>query len=84
MSLWGTAKKPDDNEQEGEGVVGQDDDMPSSRTQPSRIREPDERDRLLPAQPRPLHRDGYLDPDDPAVSSSPLNLTLQQHTDNGD
>ncbi|KAK0864033.1 hypothetical protein LTR91_005170 [Friedmanniomyces endolithicus] len=72
MSLWGTAKKPDDNEQEGEGVVGQDDDMPSSRTQPSRIREPDERDRLLPAQPRPLHRDGYLDPDDPAVT--PYNL----------
>jgi len=76
MSLWGTAKKPDDNEQDIEGVNGQDDDVHSARAQPSRVREPDERDRLLPAQPRPLHRDGYLDPDDPAVSSSTLTLSL--------
>jgi pimeloyl-ACP methyl ester carboxylesterase len=35
--------------------------------------EPTERDRLLPAQPaNPPHPDGYLDPDDPAVS--PYNL----------
>lgn len=33
-------------------------------------REPDERTRLLPQQPRPAHHDGYLDPDDPAVSQS--------------
>ncbi|TKA83840.1 hypothetical protein B0A55_00131 [Friedmanniomyces simplex] len=71
MSLWGTTKKNDD-EQENEGLNGQDDEMPSSRSQQSRSREPNERDRLLPSNPRPPHRDGYLDPDDPAVT--PYNL----------
>jgi len=74
MSLWGTKKKDDndngdqppqdgqvDHENEQEG-------MPVQRADGTRRREPNERDRLLPAQPRPPHADGYLDPDDPAVS----------------
>ncbi|KAF2217613.1 hypothetical protein CERZMDRAFT_104260 [Cercospora zeae-maydis SCOH1-5] len=63
-----STKKDDDRpEQNGEGNSRRDfeDD--------SRMREPTERDRLLPAgNRRPPHADGYLDPDDPAVS--PYNL----------
>ncbi|KAK5112511.1 hypothetical protein LTR62_004268 [Meristemomyces frigidus] len=44
----------------------------NTRSHPSRSREPNERDRLLPSQPRREPVDGYLDPDDPAVS--PYNL----------
>ncbi|KAK5134337.1 hypothetical protein LTR08_006517 [Meristemomyces frigidus] len=75
MSLWGTKKKDDDqNESEGAetGEAGSG-DMPRSSQDSSRRREPTERDRLLPSHPRPPpHSDGYLDPDDPAVS--PYNL----------
>lgn len=72
MSLWGTKKKNDD-EQENDDVNGQADDMPPQQTRGSRSREPNERDRLLPSNARPPpNRDGYLDPDDPAVS--PYNL----------
>jgi hypothetical protein len=59
MSLWGSKKNPDTDE--GIEENGHSGDMPS------RSREPNERDRLLPANPRPPHNDGYLDPDDPAV-----------------
>ncbi|GIZ43237.1 hypothetical protein CKM354_000646900 [Cercospora kikuchii] len=72
MSLWGTKQKKDDDqpEQNGESTS-----RPHSRRDfdDSRMREPTERDRLLPADNRrPPHADGYLDPDDPAVS--PYNL----------
>ncbi|PPJ50819.1 hypothetical protein CBER1_06503 [Cercospora berteroae] len=72
MSLWGTKQKTDDEqpEQNGESTS-----RPHSRRDfdDSRMREPTERDRLLPADNRrPPHADGYLDPDDPAVS--PYNL----------
>ncbi|KAK4890075.1 hypothetical protein LTR27_011181 [Elasticomyces elasticus] len=73
-SLWGSKKKNDD-EQEVEGDNSQNDNMASSRSQQGRSRGPElpnERDRLLPSNPRPPHRDGYLDPDDPAVT--PYNL----------
>lgn len=68
MSLWGTKQKKDDDpaEQNGESTS-----RPHSRRDfdDSRMREPTERDRLLPADNRrPPHADGYLDPDDPAVS----------------
>lgn len=71
-SLWGSKKNgggDDDEQQHGDEVQRHStDSRPSSRT----MREPTERDRLLPANPRPPHADGYLDPDDPAVS--PYNL----------
>ena len=61
VSLWGSKngeERPDDNEAETDGN--------DSRREPrhSGGREPDERTRLLP--PR---NDGFLDPDDPAVSA---------------
>jgi len=74
VSLWGSNKN--DGEQDEEGVTTPRDSDGASRPPPSRReyerREADERTRLLPAQPRPPHADGYLDPDDPAVS--PYNL----------
>lgn len=44
------------------------DNQPAGGSRPisSRSREPDERTRLL-RDPNPPRRDGYLDPDDPAV-----------------
>ncbi|KAK3110539.1 hypothetical protein LTR53_015055 [Teratosphaeriaceae sp. CCFEE 6253] len=70
-TLWGSKKN--DDEQENEGVNGQSDDMAASQSRGSRSRDPTERDRLLPSNPRPPpNRDGYLDPDDPAVT--PYNL----------
>ncbi|KAF7846230.1 hypothetical protein BT93_L4803 [Corymbia citriodora subsp. variegata] len=74
VSLWGS--KTTDEEQEDGGSTTPRDAEGNSRAPPSRReyerREANERDRLLPAQPRPPHADGYLDPDDPAVS--PYNL----------
>lgn len=73
VSLWGSKKDDDDNEQHN----GNGEDMPrdsddNARAPPSRReyerREARETDRLLPSNPRPPHADGYLDPDDPAVS----------------
>ncbi|KAK8164271.1 hypothetical protein IWX90DRAFT_456797 [Phyllosticta citrichinensis] len=67
VSLWGTKRDDDDD----------DDNEPSDPThgQSSRpsyeSREPDENTRLLGSQ-RQRHADGYLDPNDPAVS--PYNL----------
>ncbi|KAM3420132.1 hypothetical protein BST61_g3433 [Cercospora zeina] len=69
MSLWGTKQKKDDDQPEHNGEGNSRRDFDDS----SRMREPTERDRLLPADHRrPPHADGYLDPDDPAVS--PYNL----------
>ena len=46
----------------------QDGDAQAPRNErPSSSYEPDERSRLLPANPRSANTDGYLDPDDPAV-----------------
>jgi hypothetical protein len=72
MSLWGT-KKDNDGEDEHLTVVNGEAEVDaaprtshdSSRPR-SRRREPNERDRLLGAH-NPPHSDGYLDPDDPAV-----------------
>ncbi|KAK4920130.1 hypothetical protein LTR66_016750, partial [Elasticomyces elasticus] len=74
VSLWGS-KQGDDEEQNGGDNMPRDAEG-GSRPPPSRQeyerREATERTRLLPANPRPPHSDGYLDPDDPAVS--PYNL----------
>ena len=72
VSLWGS--KNNDEEQLDDGSTtprGSTEDTrrpPSRRSYERREREADERTRLLPPQPRPPHSDGYLDPDDPAVS----------------
>ncbi|KAL1585831.1 hypothetical protein WHR41_05079 [Cladosporium halotolerans] len=72
-SLWGSKNHEEESQVNGDGDdstlrVSHDDNRPrSSRSR----REPTERDRLLGAHPPP-HSDGYLDPDDPAVS--PYNL----------
>ncbi|OBW67017.1 MAG: putative HEAT repeat protein [Aureobasidium pullulans] len=74
VSLWGSKN---DDEQADDGSItprGSTEDSrrpPSRRSYERREREADERTRLLPAQPRPPHSDGYLDPDDPAVSRNP-------------
>lgn len=67
-SLWGSNKPNGDDTHEEEQAEQRDF---GSRPNSS-MREPTERDRLLPTNPRPPHEDGYLDPDDPAVS--PYNL----------
>lgn len=70
MSLWGSRKKQNGTQEGAEDDESHTGDMPppSRRSGGSRSREPTERDRLLPANNRPPHADGYLDPDDPAVS----------------
>ena len=74
-TLWGNKKKDDDQDEQ---VHNHQDagDSPHRNSgdagERSSMREPTERDRLLPSNPRPPHSDGYLDPDDPAVS--PYNL----------
>ena len=70
MSLWGTKKNDDQNDQDHpEGAENGEsaENMPRN-SQDSRRRDPTERDRLLPSRLPPPHSDGYLDPDDPAVS----------------
>lgn len=76
-SLWGSKKidnangdQHDDEEQGEQRDFDAGSSRPRSRTSRTsrNMREPTERDRLLPANPRPPHSDGYLDPDDPAVS----------------
>jgi len=62
VSLWGTSKKDDDDQNEG---VRPQTGESSERTAAPRVSEADERTRLLPPRPR----EGYLSPDDPAVSS---------------
>ncbi|WPH02669.1 Hypothetical protein R9X50_00553500 [Acrodontium crateriforme] len=74
MSIWGSKKKGNDEEGHGSarefGEQHTHDSLDGGDR--SSQREPTERDRLLPLNPRPPHSDGYLDPDDPAVS--PYNL----------
>ena len=70
-SLWGSKKKDNAEHDAEEHDEQRDFDEGSSRPRSGNsrsMREPTERDRLLPANPRPPHADGYLDPDDPAVS----------------
>ncbi|KAI9836166.1 MAG: hypothetical protein M1837_003429 [Sclerophora amabilis] len=71
VSLWGS-KKGSDESHEGTGATGTPPDGGSSeqggQRHQERHQEPTERTRLIPAQ----RHDGYLDPDDPAVS--PYNL----------
>jgi hypothetical protein len=76
-TLWGSKKDdnttiephPNGGDSSTSHVVRDSDDI-------ARMREPTERDRLLPADTRrPLHADGYLDPDDPAVSELQYDLT---------
>jgi hypothetical protein len=66
--MWGTKKNRDEN-----GEQATQDDVASSRRSydPYERQEPNERTRLLD-HPRPPNSDGYLDPDDPAVSISHL------------
>jgi len=65
VSMWGSKKgEHQDNSQT--------DPESDSRHDDYEQREPNERTRLLQQRPPPPHSDGYLDPDDPAVS--PYNL----------
>jgi pimeloyl-ACP methyl ester carboxylesterase len=69
VSMWGSKK----DDQSGDPPLTSQDDRPSSRQDlHNGNREPDERTRLLPRNHSPQRSDGYLDPDDPAVS--PYNL----------
>ncbi|KAL1637079.1 hypothetical protein SLS56_000735 [Neofusicoccum ribis] len=67
-ALWGSSKSDDANGDES-APPRRSDDGPHRRSHDER--EPDERTRLL-HHPPPPNSDGYLDPDDPAVS--PYNL----------
>ncbi|KAG8623068.1 hypothetical protein KVT40_008044 [Elsinoe batatas] len=70
VSLWGS-KKPDG--EDTDGGSGSHSERPTSRPPPSRDEHVDERAPLLQQRERRQpHSDGYLDPDDPAVS--PYNL----------
>jgi hypothetical protein len=62
-TLWGSKKQDEQVDQEGE-------ESNMSRRSEEHGREATERDRLLPdnQQRRSNRSDGYLDPDDPAVS----------------
>lgn len=64
VSLWGNKSQDDDEEVRNDGAA----EVHPAFVRP-RSREPDERSRLLAAPPRPTRGDGYLDPDDPAVSA---------------
>ena len=64
VSLWGSKNGEEEEHENGDTQQESEGSRPNTR-QPDR-RDPDERSRLLP--PR---RDGYLDPDDPAVSCAP-------------
>ena len=66
-SLWGSKTRSPDGADEAENPPRTSDEHVTRRA-------PTERDRLLPAHSHPPHHphaDGYLDPDDPAVSSNP-------------
>ncbi|QIW95896.1 hypothetical protein AMS68_001414 [Peltaster fructicola] len=68
VSLWGSNKNGDDQAQDNHRESS--DNMP--RASEDEHHEPTERDRLLPREHGRPRQDGYLDPDDPAVS--PYNL----------
>ncbi|KAF2750637.1 mitochondrial integral membrane protein-like protein [Sporormia fimetaria CBS 119925] len=65
--MWRSKKNPDDGEE-----PAPQEDRPGSSSQAHTREEPNERTRLLDSRPPPPNSDGYLDPDDPAVS--PYNL----------
>ena len=65
VSLWGSKNGEDQNEGDGRASSDGDNSRQASRHGDGGARQPDERTRLLP--PR---NDGYLHPDDPAVSTS--------------
>lgn len=74
VSLWGQNKgngQQDNDEENPSGVRSSEEGRNSSSRRNYDDREPDERSRLLPRRGGP-NRDGYLDPDDPAVT--PYNL----------
>lgn len=66
VSLWGSKKDDDNAVDESRG------DVPGEA--PPRHVEADERTRLLPP---PARQDGFLSPDDPAVSNLPDRITSQ-------
>ncbi|KAF1981443.1 hypothetical protein K402DRAFT_449211 [Aulographum hederae CBS 113979] len=66
-SMWGSKKANDG----GDGNAPESEETATSRPTSRRQHQDPERQPLLPAQPRPT-QNGYLDPDDPAVS--PYNL----------
>lgn len=71
-SLWGS-KNTDEHEAQTQtsnaGTQAQSSNQTLRVVSEDTMREPTERDRLLPADHRRApHADGYLDPDDPAVS----------------
>ncbi len=66
VSLWGSKNGGDDQPRDGDATPPVNDE--ESRHSSQIRREPDERSRLLP----PPRREGFLDPDDPAVRSGPL------------
>ena len=75
MTLWGSKKNYEEG-RDGEEA------RPSSSTdsnQPARHSEANERTRLLPHQ----YREGYLDPDDPAVSVIPTGIHVAELTGPG-
>ena len=81
VSLWGTSKKDDAEDREplnGEDGENEEEDAGAPRASPRRserrTREADERTRLLP------RNDGYLDPDDPAVSLLPTTFFPAEHS----
>ncbi|KAI9701624.1 MAG: hypothetical protein M1820_006395 [Bogoriella megaspora] len=71
-NIFGSSKKHDDaNGGNADNPRSNEDGGRAPTSRRSYDREPDERTRLLPSR-GPPHHDGYLDPDDPAVS--PYNL----------
>ena len=79
VSLWGTKKADDqdgDFQDEEEVLVETSSTGRTPRVVNVRRVEPDERSALLGSNPPPRmpRADGYLHPDDPAVSVSPLTV----------
>lgn len=71
VSLWGSKNGGDDQPRSGDATPP---DAEGSRHSSQRQQDPDERTRLLP----PPRRDGYLDPDDPAVCLSTSTMLVHQ------
>ena len=69
VSLWPSKNNGDDHSRSRDVSPA---DGEGSREGSSRYRDPDERSRLLP----PPRRDGYLDPDDPAVRLSSFSIII--------
>ncbi|KAF2716319.1 integral membrane protein [Polychaeton citri CBS 116435] len=72
VSLWGSKKDSDEDGVGRNGSGGEDRPRSSQSTSQNHPRDASERDPLLGTPRRHPHADGYLDPDDPAVS--PYNL----------